>query len=225
MRTIVNTPGKLYLGKRGEHLARELAFPEPAAWAEEFGPGAAQLLVSPNGGRAYPVVLTEEDGFAVWRVTAADTARAGYGRCELRWSVDGMVVKSKTYVTYVSDGLSGGCGRGGDSWGTYLEQILQAGADALNAASRAESAALHAPTVREGTWWVWLPEDGGYTDTGVPATGDGGIARELGSGLKVEDGKLTVDTTDDFTGDNTLPMTAAGVQTVVGNIDVLLGTI
>ena len=141
MRIIVDTPGVLELGKQGDNLARELAFPEPAAWAEEFPGGAAQLLVSPNGGKAYPVVLEEENGLAVWRVTAADTARAGYGRCELRWSVDGMVVKSKTYVTFVAEGLSGGCNCGADNWGAYLEQIVRAGADALNAAGRAEAAA------------------------------------------------------------------------------------
>ena len=47
----------------------------------------------------------------------------------------------------------------------------------------------------------------------------------IGHGLEVQDGDLTVVTTDDFSGDNTLPMTAAGVETVVGNIEVLLGTI
>lgn len=141
MRIIVNTPGKLYLGKQGEHLAREFAFPEPDAWAGRFWPGTAQLLVSPPGGKTYPVILAEEDGLAVWRVTAADTARAGYGRCELRWSVGGIVVKSKTYVTFVAEGLSGGCGCGQDNWRAYLEHILQAGADALDAASRAEQAA------------------------------------------------------------------------------------
>lgn len=144
MRIIVDTPGVLELGKQGENLARELAFPEPAAWAEEFPGGAAQLLVSPNGGKAYPVVLEEAEGLAVWRVTAADTARAGYGRCELRWSIDGMVVKSKTYMTFVAAGLSGGCGCGTDNWSAYLEQILRAGADALNAAGRAEAAANRA---------------------------------------------------------------------------------
>lgn len=141
MRTIVDAPGVLYLGKQGEHLARELAFREPAAWEAEFGAGTAQLLASPPGGRAYPVVLSQEDGLAVWRVTAPDTARAGYGRCELRWEIDGMVVKSKTYVTFVSEGLSGGCGCGGDNWGAYLEQVVQAGAQALAAARRAEAAA------------------------------------------------------------------------------------
>lgn len=144
MRIIVDKPGAIDLGKQGENLSREIAFPEPAAWAEEFPGGRAQLLVSPNGGKAYPVVLEEAEGLAVWPVTAADTARAGYGRCELRWSIDGIVVKSRTYVTFVAAGLSGGCECGTDNWGAYLEQIVRAGADALNAAGRAEAAANRA---------------------------------------------------------------------------------
>ena len=55
--------------------------------------------------------------------------------------------------------------------------------------------------------------------------GGGGIACEFGHGLKRTGSVVSVDTVDDFSGDNTLPMTAAGIQTVVGNIDVLLGTI
>ena len=55
--------------------------------------------------------------------------------------------------------------------------------------------------------------------------GVGGTGLGLGHGLAVRDGDLTVVTTDGFEGDNTLPMTAAGVQAAVGNIDVLLSTI
>lgn len=245
MRTIVDKPGTLLLGKQGENLARELAFREPALWAEEFGAGAAQLLVSPPGGPAYPVVLEEENGLAVWRVTAADTARAGYGRCELRWSVDGLVVKSKTYVTFVAEGLSGGCGCGTDNWGAYLDQVARAGAEALEAAGRAENAALHPPVIREGTvigqspttgpgslrqptWWVWDPARDGYADTGVSARGEPGGPVDpdsLGKGLMIENGKLAVDAANDFDGDNTLPITAAAVQAAVGNIEILLDTI
>ena len=50
-------------------------------------------------------------------------------------------------------------------------------------------------------------------------------AYEFGHGLKQAGNVVSVDAVDDFSGDNTLPMTAAGVQTVVGNIDVLLSTI
>ena len=60
-----------------------------------------------------------------------------------------MVVKSKTYMTFVAEGLSGGCGCGQDNWSAYLEQIIQAGADALNAAGRAEAAANRAEIAGE----------------------------------------------------------------------------
>lgn len=55
--------------------------------------------------------------------------------------------------------------------------------------------------------------------------GGGGIAYRFGHGLKQDGIDVSVDSVNDFTGDNTLPMTAAGVQTTVGNIEALLATI
>lgn len=43
--------------------------------------------------------------------------------------------------------------------------------------------------------------------------------------LKLEDGVLSVNTTDQMEQDNTLPITSAGVYATVGNIEVLLKTI
>lgn len=57
------------------------------------------------------------------------------------------------------------------------------------------------------------------------AVSGGGPAWTAGHGLKLENGIVSVDAVDDFTGDNTLPMTAAGVQTVVGSIETLLEAI
>ncbi len=78
----------------------------------------------------------------------------------------------------------------------------------------------------------------GYTEAGelglyagekllgsVPVSGGGGMPFGVGHGLKVVDGNLTVNAVNDFKGDNTLPMTAAGVDLVVGNIEALLTTI
>lgn len=53
----------------------------------------------------------------------------------------------------------------------------------------------------------------------------GGQTYQFGHGLKLTGNSVSVDTVDDFNGDNTLPMTAAGVETVVGNIEALLGVI
>ena len=60
----------------------------------------------------------------------------------------------------------------------------------------------------------------------LPAGGGAeGPSLQFGHGLKVLDGTLSVEAVDDFSGDNTLPMTAAGVDTVVGNIEAILATI
>ena len=57
------------------------------------------------------------------------------------------------------------------------------------------------------------------------AGGGGGPAYRFGHGLKQDGLEVSVDAVSDFSGDNTLPMTAAGVQTTVGNIEALLETI
>lgn len=48
---------------------------------------------------------------------------------------------------------------------------------------------------------------------------------EIGHGLSLVGNKIFVDSVSDFSGDNTLPMTAAGVQLSIGNIEALLNTI
>lgn len=48
---------------------------------------------------------------------------------------------------------------------------------------------------------------------------------QFGHGLRQEGTTVAVDAVSDFSGDNTLPMTAAGVQASVGNIEALLATI
>jgi len=143
MLTTTPNPNKnlIYLGKQGENLARQISFDELLLWSEEFGPGALQLLYQPYGEEPpYPVALDIADGLAVWHVTSRDTAAPGYGKCELRFSIGDIVVKSKTYRTLVADGV-GVNAELPDGYENYLEQVAQAGAGSLEAASRAESAA------------------------------------------------------------------------------------
>lgn len=93
-----------------------------------------------------------------------------------------------------------------------------------------------------GLWQQELERKGdrlGYTEAGemglysgdkllssVPVSGGGGgPLYKFGHGLKQQGLDVSVDAVSDFKGDNTLPMTAAGVQTTVGNIEALLETI
>lgn len=57
------------------------------------------------------------------------------------------------------------------------------------------------------------------------SSGGGSIVYRFGHGLKQSGIDVSVDAVSDFSGDNTLPMTAAGVQARVGNIEALLATI
>ena len=48
---------------------------------------------------------------------------------------------------------------------------------------------------------------------------------KIGSGLKVENGTLSVDVVNDVEKDNTKPITSAAVHVTVGNIEAILKTI
>lgn len=66
---------------------------------------------------------------------------------------------------------------------------------------------------------------GGKPLSSVPIIGGEGPVYKFGHGLKQEGVTISVNAVDNFSGDNTLPMTAAGVYASVGNIEALLETI
>ena len=72
---------------------------------------------------------------------------------------------------------------------------------------------------KNGNWFF------GEKDTGVPASGGSGVDFGTDATLKLENGILSVNTTNDMEQDNTLPITSAGVFATVGNIEALLKTI
>ncbi|MBD5153552.1 MAG: hypothetical protein HDT15_00360 [Oscillibacter sp.] len=70
----------------------------------------------------------------------------------------------------------------------------------------------------------------GFNEEGKAAAVDMGSVEEgtlcqFGHGLKRSGNVISVDTADGFDGDKTLPITAAAVETAVGNIEILLETI
>lgn len=74
--------------------------------------------------------------------------------------------------------------------------------------------AMTQPVGKDANGKLWTaPVSGGNVDFKTDET------------LKLKDGILSVNTTDQMAQDNTLPITSAGVYTIVGNIEVLLKTI
>ena len=199
-----NTLSTIPLGRQGENLARQILF-DVSGWESEYGPGSVELIAQrPVDEAPYPVVTTRDGDSVVWSVTAADTLYPGdSGRCELRYYVGETLAKSRIWGTYVARAMDT------PSETTppepekgWVDQVLEAGTSAKEAAERAEEAAKKA-------------------ESAVPA---GSLS--IGDGLKwAADGKLTVDTADKVEQDNTKPVTSAAVHTEIGNIEALLAAL
>ena len=89
MEVMASQMSAILLGHSGENGAVQKAFPG----------GQPLLLVRRYADTtAYPAPLTVEGQTAYWTVGAADTARAGYGQCELQWYLeDGSLAKSDLF--------------------------------------------------------------------------------------------------------------------------------
>lgn len=161
---------EIKLGRRGENQARKVVFDVLRKWREGYGEGVASLIVQRNGdAQPYPVTLTEEDGALVWLVSSADTAVAGEGAAELRYTVGDVIVKSQIYKTRVRDTLGDSGETPPPGYQSWVDEVLQAAADA-------ETAVAKMPYVDEttGNWFKWDAAEGAFADTGVAATGPQG---------------------------------------------------
>ena len=161
---------EIKLGRRGENKARKVIFDVLGKWREGYGDGVASLIVQRNGdAQPYPVTLTEEDGALVWLVSSADTAVAGEGAAELRYTVGDTIVKSQIYKTRVRETLEDSGETPPPGYQSWVDEVLQAAADAETAVSKM-------PYVDEttGNWFKWDAAAGAFADTGIAATGPQG---------------------------------------------------
>lgn len=105
-----------------------------------------------------------------------------------------------------------------DAWTYITEQIRLLNGAKLSPIDKTD--AMTQPVGRDEAGRLWT-RPGGEGSGG----GTGGTAFEPGNALELVDGVLNVKTTDTAEEDNTLPITSAGVNTIVGNIGALLDTI
>lgn len=161
---------EIKLGRRGENQARKVVFDVLRKWREGYGEGVASLIVQRNGdAQPYPVTVTEDDGALVWLVSNVDTAVAGEGAAELRYTVGDTIVKSQIYKTRVRETLEDSGETPPPAYQSWVDEVLQAAADAETAVSKM-------PYVDEatGNWFKWDATAGAFADTGVAATGPQG---------------------------------------------------
>ena len=211
----------LVLGRCGENLARKVVF-DVSDWEAEYGHGVVELIAKRPGDEApYPVVTTRDGCIVVWTVTAADTLYPGdSGRCELRYSVGDVLVKSRIWRTWVDETMDT------PSETTppepekgWVDKVLEAGISAEAAADRAEAAIVNAPKIQNGTWWTFDQDTQVYVDTSVEAQGPQGIQGEKGEqgpqGIQGEKGEKGEQGPQGIQGE-TGPVGPQGLQGEVG---------
>lgn len=214
--------GQMHIGKQGENLARIVYFDEPSTWEKDFGEGRCELLHQRNGDSApYPVKLEMVDGRYCWKITAADTAIVGDGKCELRYIVNDVVIKSKIWTTTVLEALGDASEEAPEPQKAWVDQVLEA-------ADKVEDAVVHCPIIGEnGNWLVYDFNVGGYVDTGISASGE----------VLTEEQLANIDAVPDKADKKDLPtkvsqltndkefVTQNYVDNLVGDIDVALDNI
>lgn len=142
MKTYLAKPDAgLFLGRQGENEARKIQF-DISGWMETYGPGVVQLLVQRHGeDTPYPVPLEVDGNLSAWTISSADTAIHGDGgKAELQYYVDAALVKSGIWSTYVADSLGEAGEEVPEGYQSWVDKVLQAGADAQSGAERAEQA-------------------------------------------------------------------------------------
>ena len=172
--------------------------------------------------------------------TAAGVCKA---EVSLYGSAGGRITTGTFYIDVPEECICG-CDMESENYIDVMSEQIRA---AIDAADRAEAAAVHGPIIEDGTWWLWDVKQGRYVDSGVSAVPTGtipdeqienavekyldenpinpGVQFETDNTLTLKNGILSVNTTNEVEQDNTRPISSAGVFATVGNIEALLKTI
>lgn len=184
-----NTDAAFSIGRRGENAVTQVTF-DFSRWAGEFGAGVVTLLVRRSqDNSAYPVSVEIEGNTAIWLVSNTDTQFAGSGRAEFTYTVNDQVVKSAVYKALVLPDIGEPSATPPDPYETWLDTLVNLGAEVEGYAQEAESAAEdavaaagaaselveHYPFIGDDDfWYAWDADLGGFVSTGVSATGEPG---------------------------------------------------
>lgn len=137
-----NRQNYVEIGKIYENLVTEVVFSVP-----DLGDGTGSYTVvfqRPKEAAPYPVAARVEWPNVIWEVGAADTAKSGTGKAEVRWyGDDGEVGKSKTFVVRVNAGLADPTDAP-EPWEGYVGRVARNAETAETAAADAAASAQSA---------------------------------------------------------------------------------
>ena len=174
-----DNPHDLRIGYQGENLARRLEIAVEPAEDWQY-----KLDLCSAAGQANVLALAQQGGLLTADLERAHLAESGLCRAQVR-GLNGTRER-RSNIFYLEIGPSINALEQFEplepSEFAQMEQEITAhsaaaqaaAAQAEQAADRAEQAAVHAPTVQNGMWWVFDPASGAYIDTGVAAQGPQG---------------------------------------------------
>lgn len=180
-----DNPHDLQIGYQGENLARRLEIAVEPAEDWQY-----KLDLCSAAGQANVLALAQQGGLLTADLERAHLAESGLCRAQVR-GLNGTRER-RSNIFYLEIGPSINALEQFEplepSEFAQMEQEITAhsaaaqaaAAQAEQAADRAEQAAVHAPTVQNGMWWVFDPASGAYIDTGVAAQGPQGPQGALG---------------------------------------------
>lgn len=139
MRITIASSQAIEIGRKGENNVNKVIFPV-YGWAELYGDGAFSVIHQRcTDNDPYPVVTTTTDKFVEWVITSTDVDVVGKGKCELRYiDSNGMRVKSVVYETITRDSLGNNSLEPPEPWETWVDNVVDAGTNALEAADAAQ---------------------------------------------------------------------------------------
>ena len=162
------------IGYKGENIVTAITF-NMQMWVEEFGTGAAVLLVQRNGDRnAYPVPLTIEDGSATWEITSTDCAKQGRGAVQIIYTAGEKVKKSPIFTIVCSASIEDS-DTAPEPYESWLATLTELTATTEANAQRAEDAAERAEQAAEGGGGSGGGEDGFSPIATVEQTENGAV--------------------------------------------------
>lgn len=196
------------VGYRAENNFTLLALPIPA---ELKGADSYRVYFESTVGEYLQTeLLTPTDGYVTVKITSDIVPEPGNMAAQLVAFADGEIVGYAPTIT--------GTAKVSIPDGTERLSHSLAAEIALNTAAR------HTHE-NKGTLDKLSDSNGILTYDGKALGGGGAGGYAIGDGLKVENGKLSVDTATSAEQDNTKPITSGAVYTAVGNINALLATI
>lgn len=197
------------VGYRAENNFTLLALPIPA---ELEGADSYRVYFESTVGEYLQTeLLTPTDGYVTVKITSDIVPEPGNMAAQLVAFADGEIVGYAPMIT--------GTAKVSIPDGTERLSHSLAAEIALNTAAR------HTHENKAVLDKFAESKDGKPTYDGKALGGGGAGGYAIGDGLKVENGKLSVDTATSAEQDNTKPITSGAVYTAVGNINALLATI